>query len=772
MFLLVLFLLSAMLCGAAGWLLEKAESGLQHLRLLRRAAWPLGAACLMLPFMARSFAFADLAALAGLLPLSAGLLMAVQACFVLRKKCTGKKAGALAAAGIALACLFLELVPFQVNYWASRCYTPVELLISADRGPAYLEDDQCSFTIEWLDVDAHNLYISYTPGESIWYDDLSVQVSCVDSAFESTPITMRTEWQLYRENDASHYYNLNLDGHLTALTLSFPVGSKVIVDSLQANVPRPFRFSLLRLLLLGGVICFFWKLRPSGIAWKTPFLSRNKEQKWFCRAVVGSLAALYILMSAYYPQLANLKIGGFNTYDEVFISWDEDPIGSVACRQYPLLAESLSHGKLALEIEPDPKLIALDNPYDRAARNAAGADVFWDAAYYQGHYYVYFGVVPVLIFYLPYYLLTGKALGTEIVCIITGFLFLAGAVCLLRTMFQMWFPHASIGIYLISLLTATLLSDVPILIGRPDIYEIPILCALMFTVWGFAAWITASRPCSHRRLLLFAGGSSLALVAGCRPQMVLFSIVILPLFGREYLLEKRLLTKDGFKDFIYAMLPYFVVATALMAYNFLRFGSPLDFGATYNLTTLDMTSRRFQPGRILQGLWAYLFCLPRYSPVFPFLTSTFQSFFHGFTSGTAVYGGAYFSRPILLFGLTGCVFSKELRKKRISSLQICLGMAMLLILCIDVEMTDMNLRYSADFMFGLILIVILNLLQAEEKFTNTFSFSIKGFRYGVLALVFFSIANAMLLVGVGDFTWLGKNPQLFFNLRQLIMFWA
>ena len=55
MFLLIMFLLAAVLCGAAGWGLEKAEGGVQAGRFLRRALWPLGAICLMLPFLARSF---------------------------------------------------------------------------------------------------------------------------------------------------------------------------------------------------------------------------------------------------------------------------------------------------------------------------------------------------------------------------------------------------------------------------------------------------------------------------------------------------------------------------------------------------------------------------------------------------------------------------------------------------------------------------------------------------------------------------------------------
>ena len=43
-----------------------------------------------------------------------------------------------------------------------------------------------------------------------------------------------------------------------------------------------------------------------------------------------------------------------------------------------------------------------------------GESYLFDVAYYEGHYYVYFGVLPVLLFYLPFYLLTGSSFPTAI----------------------------------------------------------------------------------------------------------------------------------------------------------------------------------------------------------------------------------------------------------------------------------------------------------------------------------------------------------------------
>ena len=245
MFLLIMFLLAAVLCGAAGWGLEKAEGGVQAGRFLRRALWPLGAICLMLPFLARSFSPGDLLKAAAALPLGAGLLAAVQACFVLRRSRTGKKAGVLAAAALVLGCLFLELVPFQVNYWASRGYQPVPLL-SAQNAVQW-NDAHPELTVSGLRVKAKNLLICYSESGG---GAVSAQVSCRDSAFPNRMLPMDGLWQMSEQNEASRCYNLHLDGELLELSLKISAGQQAQVSSITANVPRPFAFSPVRLLCL------------------------------------------------------------------------------------------------------------------------------------------------------------------------------------------------------------------------------------------------------------------------------------------------------------------------------------------------------------------------------------------------------------------------------------------------------------------------------------------------------------------------------------------
>ncbi len=63
--------------------------------------------------------------------------------------------------------------------------------------------------------------------------------------------------------------------------------------------------------------------------------------------------------------------------------------------------------------------------------NSVEGTYIWDAAYYKEKYYVYFGIVPEAVLFLPYYLITGKDLSTMAVIVFEGGLFIPWYFCLI-----------------------------------------------------------------------------------------------------------------------------------------------------------------------------------------------------------------------------------------------------------------------------------------------------------------------------------------------------
>ena len=80
--------------------------------------------------------------------------------------------------------------------------------------------------------------------------------------------------------------------------------------------------------------------------------------------------------------------------------------------QYELMAEAILNGRIDFAYGDEAELESLENPYDPNERKEAGVKYHWDHAYYDGHYYMYFGIVPVFLAFLPYRLITGTALTT------------------------------------------------------------------------------------------------------------------------------------------------------------------------------------------------------------------------------------------------------------------------------------------------------------------------------------------------------------------------
>jgi hypothetical protein len=113
-------------------------------------------------------------------------------------------------------------------------------------------------------------------------------------------------------------------------------------------------------------------LRTAQFSPKFPWLARHAPDLAFAAALTfGILAALWVFTAG--------KMTSF-------------PPGT---RYYHQLSEAFRSGQLHLLIEPDGRLAELGNPYD--VRQRKNIPVVWDASYYDGKYYLYWGAVPGVI---------------------------------------------------------------------------------------------------------------------------------------------------------------------------------------------------------------------------------------------------------------------------------------------------------------------------------------------------------------------------------------
>ena len=247
------------------------------------------------------------------------------------------------------------------------------------------------------------------------------------------------------------------------------------VKTISFNQTPPYQFSLLRIGLVFLLLSFCYLVRP-----KSHFY--NYE----------------INFDSKYQRIAILAVAVVLAYGLVLLSWMNPncngQITSTARSQYEEFSEMLAKGQLNFDYSVDPKLLEMENPYDPGARRNLNVEYKWDHAYYNGAYYMYFGIVPEVLTFLPYRLLSGQNLPTYLSVSICLLLLTAGVMSLLYQIIRQYFKKAKLMIYLMLSITFVLGSGIT-LAKYPTLYIVPIAFAVMLGVWGLNFWILAkSKP--------------------------------------------------------------------------------------------------------------------------------------------------------------------------------------------------------------------------------------------------------------------------------------
>ncbi|HKB90059.1 MAG TPA: hypothetical protein VKC60_06030 [Opitutaceae bacterium] len=281
---------------------------------------------------------------------------------------------------------------------------------------------------------------------------------------------------------------------------------------------------------------------------------------------------------------------------------------------YDRLVDGFLSGHLSMAVSPAPELLKLADPYDPEANQPFRLN---DASYYQGKYYLYFGLTPAVVLLLPWKLITGHHLAqywaSAFFCSV-GYLATLGLIWRIR---RVSFPQVSLGsLFAINLLLG-LTNYCPVLLRRASVWELPIATAYAFM--ALALW------CIYETTLRAKGSHWLTLASLCcglafaaRPTYALGSIILLMpvLIGRP---------KSGYRWRQMMLLgaqialPLAAVGMVVSSYNYLRFGSIFEFGVKYQLITTDLRiTPSFGWHFIPFNLQLYFLAPAHLSPYFPF----------------------------------------------------------------------------------------------------------------------------------------------------------
>ncbi len=698
------------------------------------------------------------------------VIFTIGAFFLYRKsKCLKSVAKRCIVAFLAIVFLAvgLEVSLFNFNFYNTRGLEAFErndtLYKNNEADEFYTLLSEDIIEIENINEKLHNVKISLSSENE---GTVTARLYLTDEANEyyySTPSSV-----IYNGVAKSEYINLHTSGKTENIRIKLEsTVDQISLDGISFNEERELEFSLVRVLVLMSALFIVLVFAPSSEIYKIKLSSCKGYKSTFFVGFMALQCIFFMIIGTLNPAFVGIK----KTEEGIVFA----PLLMENHNQYDDLAIAVLKGKTYIDNDDVPQSLKdMENPYDTTARSyqsmLTGENYRWDVAFFQGHYYVYFGIVPLLLMYLPCRAIFNVPFPTFLGVIAFATIFAIGVFKLLNLICEKYFKNVSAGVFLLVAFSMVNCSAM-FLVKRPDFYGLPIICSMAFIVWGMYMWLKGREALNLSGLYLSLGSLFCALAVGCRPQAVLVSICALPIFGEYFFKEKKMFTRDGIKRFALLAIPYIVIASGIMYYNYIRFNSPFDFGAAYNLTTNDVTRRGFDVGRTGLGLFTYLFQPPKITAVFPYISSAdIVSAYMGKTIVERCFGGFITSLPIMWFVFAiGKVYS-VLKEKKLNILTVFLLVVSVVMVILNTQAGGLLQRYFSDFGYLLFLVTAMVIFGLYEK--NNSAENTKNLNTLLYISTIFSVLYTIGLVfSVSDGTIDSVNPTLFGEIKHLVEFW-
>lgn len=275
---------------------------------------------------------------------------------------------------------------------------------------------------------------------------------------------------------------------------------------------------------------------------------------------------------------------------------------------YSRMAEGFANGHLFLPTPVPFELLSLADPYDHNSNweiITSPDNNIWDLSLYKEKLYAYFGVVPAVVLFLPYRLLTGRDLNDGLAAII--FLSVAYAISakILYEIKDKFFSQIPEWIILFITLCLGGLNFSSAILKHPFVYEVAISAAMAF---GFASILYLLRLVRDANLNygnIFLASLYAGFAFGCRPIYVAYLFLLSFIFLYKLFFIWGTISK--IKPSLVFAIPLVCIVSALFYYNYLRFDDFFDYGWNYQLNGYNAHELRpLALNRIPAGLYYFL----------------------------------------------------------------------------------------------------------------------------------------------------------------------
>ena len=496
---------------------------------------------------------------------------------------------------------------------------------------------------------------------------------------------------IYEAEGQKSYLSYSSYGEAKSLriTVSGDTVGTLAISSVSINTPQPFHICFWRLIIFIGIVLIVkfgsWKYTVS-------------EYKYSRRILAGTAAAICLLTSICTIVLTKDQ----NTR----LLSKYDPENMYSDDQYEELFYAFTQGKTSIDIDFDlTKFDGLDNVYDRSERNEKKAKGdYWDRAYYNGNFYSYFGVAPVITVYYPVYLLTGHVPTPVLASMILALYAQVFVSLLYIKVIRHMCSNAPLVLAVMGLPAVLSGSLILPLAFEFKFYFMAVLsgvgsvAAFLYFILG-AYYAEKYKP---RVIYLLLAGASVVDIAASRPTLVLYCfIAIIP---GLFILKDRSVRRNLKLRYITAMItPVLLGAIMLMYYNYDRFDNPFEFGFNYQLTVSIAKANTIKLSMIPAALYHFFFQQPDFSTNFPYfhMRSRELELYPRYNYNGRLIG--ILNYPLTAFGLLLPFADKKKDKFKSAFLYSLAGTAVLLAF-VDMCKAGTNYRYTADILMPLLIV--------------------------------------------------------------------
>ncbi|WP_125963298.1 glycosyltransferase [Bifidobacterium dolichotidis] len=717
----------------------------------------------------------------------------------------------LMVVGVVLAVL-AEIVVFNLPYWRTiGASTDSDTAITTTgsglermkNGAVKVTDARKSYFEVHQDGSSEYLRVeSLKPDANYWsgtYGTVHLRVEplgngCTSSYISVSPLSQHSMYVKVPQCNAS----------TVRVWIQEPAGSKTRLTNVRANVTVPFSFDWARVLTMLIIWALIVLWIPGSPLWRTQLNTHSWWQRLALLAIFG--VVIWYAVARVRHALMVGTAPALSTPHQYTFDFN----------QYGYVADALLHGRTWLDLPVPDALAQSASPHDIATRTQLIKDgvnpIYWDFAFYNGHWYSYFGVIPAVLLFLPFQLITsiwipgGMMLPAAAAEPVFMTLYTVFAVLFAMRLLKRVRPHITVAAATMLTVAFMLGSDALYFWYRVNFYSIPISCGLFLLMLGMWLWLGATKDENQDKgqakaeaetevegntkakveaevqaqskaarfprrgiwkvegaqplsLPHVAGGAlCIAATFGCRPTFALAALLGIAIFwpqlralwvARHVAGSGRLLAHIVIAVFV----PALIVTIPVLMYNYVRFGSLFDFGNAYQMTVADMTTFRSPAQNILPTIFYYLLLPLRFESQFPFLALS-PTPLPAWSYTEPCIGGLLCFMPLATLAFVAPFMHRKIRATGLSGLIYGSLTLAVVLLVFDTVVGGFSWRYMADFGWLLMIAAICVAAIWCQKY-----------RLGRW-VVFVAVIFALVIAALSCFT-IGREDSLIANETAL-----